>query len=117
MTQPFNFSWFVEGKLAGMGYPEDTDIPFLADAGIKTLVNIDPYAPDYIEVAEEYDVAVCTIQIYEFCPPSIEQIQQFLKIVDDAQGVSQNCSAKDSVICHVDLHLWIAYAWLCECPL
>ena len=91
MTQPFNFSWFVEGKLAGMGYPEDTDIPFLADAGIMTLVNIDPYAPDYIQAAEEYGVVVRTIQIYEFCPPSNEQIQQFLEIVDGTQGVSQNC--------------------------
>ena len=90
MTQPRNFSWFVDGKLAGMGYPRDTDIPFLADAGIKTLVNItESNTPDYFAVAETYKIGMHTVQTQAFCPPSNEQIQEFLKIVDDAQGVSQ----------------------------
>jgi len=90
MTQPRHFSWFVDGKLAGMGYPKDTDIPFLADAGIKTLVNLtETKTPDYFAVAETHKIGVHTVQTQAFCPPSNEQIQQFLKIVDDAQGVSQ----------------------------
>ena len=90
-TQPRNFSWFVDGKLAGLAYPRDTDIPFLADAGIKTLINItETGTPDYFAVAEAHGIGAHTIPTQAFCPPSNEHIQQFLKIVGEAPGVSQN---------------------------
>ena len=85
MSQPRNFSWFVEGKLAGMGCPRDEDIPFLKDQGIKTLVNLTSFsAPNYIKSAEEHELTVHSITIQDFCPPTMEQIQQFISILDNA---------------------------------
>ena len=120
MTEPRNFSWFVEGLIAGMGYPKgrvgrgipdtrvvrrrhfdgnryshfmsfflplETDIPFLASVGIKTLINMtrDNY---YAEVAEAHGVTVQTIYVPDFEPPSVEQIREFLQVVDSAKEVS-----------------------------
>ncbi len=86
MTEPRNFSWFVEGRLAGMAYPKETDIPFLAQSGIKTLVNMtrDDY---YSEVAEANGVAVHTIYVPDFEQPSLHQINDFLEIVDATKEV------------------------------
>ena len=54
--------WFIEGQLAGIGYPKETDIPFLVQNGITTLVNMtrDQY---YTEVADANNVTVHEIYI------------------------------------------------------
>ena len=40
-VEPANFSWFVDGRLAAMGYPhEKGNIRFLVVQGIKTLINL-----------------------------------------------------------------------------
>lgn len=91
MTQPRNFSWFVEGKLAGMGHPMEDSIPFLADRGIKTLVNITTTGDGYYrEAAENHGVSVHCIDVPDFCPPSMEQIEEFLSVVDNAKTVKSN---------------------------
>lgn len=89
MTQPRNFSWFVEGRLAGMAYPRETDIPFLAENGVKTLVNL-TRTDYYCEEAAANGVAVRTIDIPDFQPPSIAQINEFLDIVDGAKEVQRH---------------------------
>ena len=85
--QPRNFSWFVEGKLAGMGYPTDENMPFLAEQNIKTLVNItrDQY---YLDSAAAHGMTVHSIDVQDFCPPTNEQIEEFLSIADNADSVS-----------------------------
>ena len=89
MSGPRNFSWFVEGKLAGMGYPKDEDIPFLAQEGVKTLVNLT--AGDshlYESPARTHGMTVHCINIQDFCPPTMEQIEEFLRIVENAKTVN-----------------------------
>lgn len=87
MSRPRNFSWFVEGKIAGMGYPMDSDIPFLAAQGIKTLVSI-AGAQNYRESAAAHGLTVHSIAVQDFCPPTMEQMDDFLKIVDNAESVN-----------------------------
>ena len=87
MTEPRNFSWFVEGKLAGMAYPRETDLAFLAGQGIKTLVNLTP--DDYYSgVAEQHGVQMKTIRVPAFEPPTLEQIREFLELVDSTKEVN-----------------------------
>ena len=86
MTQPFNFSWFVEDKIAGFGYPDKRELPFLAEQGITEIVNttgVDRYGRH----AAEQNITVHSIAIEEFCPPTLEQIKEFLDIVASAKGV------------------------------
>ena len=85
MTQPRNFSWFVEGKMAAMAYP-------VASQGIKSLVNLtaDQY---YLEAARAHGIATYSISIPEFYPPSMAQFEEFLQIVDNANAVQINCAA------------------------
>ena len=88
MDAPRNFSWFVENKLAGMGYPKDeAELAYLAHkAGIKTLVNL-TQTSNYVDQANELGISVHQIVIDDFCPPSLDQIQQFLSIVDNCKEV------------------------------
>ena len=89
---PRNFSWFVKGKLAGMGYPTSEDVPFLAQLDIRTLVDLTGSYPSsscrYTESARACGLTVHSINIQDFCPPTIEQIQEFLKIQESAENVS-----------------------------
>ncbi len=69
-----------------MGYPKETDIPFLAQEGVKTLVNMtrDDY---YSEVATANGIRVHTIDVPDFENPSLKQIREFLEIVDASKEV------------------------------
>jgi atypical dual specificity phosphatase len=90
MASPRNFSWFVEGKLAGMGYPVSDNIPFLAQEGIRTLVNLTTVASHpstYEEGARAHGMAVHSIDIQDFTPPTMEQIEEFLRIVENTESV------------------------------
>ena len=87
MTQPRHFSWFVEDKLAGMGYPKETDFPFLVETGIRRVVNLTHNEANYFEVAEANGVTVHNICVKQFCPPSLQQIQEFLDILDSSPEV------------------------------
>lgn len=87
MTEPYNFSWFVEGKLAAMAYPDDSDMAFLVRQGIKTLINLTEY-DDYSEVAKQHGIETKCIFIPEFDPPTLEQIQEFVETVDSTKEVS-----------------------------
>ncbi|KAL5460353.1 hypothetical protein EMCRGX_G033798 [Ephydatia muelleri] len=94
MDAPRNFSWFVENKLAGMGYPkDDAELAYLArDAGIKTLVNLTEIS-NYADQAEELGISVHQIAIPDFYPPSIAQIEEFVSIVDKSNGaVGVHCA-------------------------
>ncbi len=87
MTEPSNFSWFVQGRLAGMGFPKGTDILFLAQSGIKTLVNL-TRDECYLEAAKDNGITVHIIYIPDFTPPSLQQINRFLELVDATKEVT-----------------------------
>lgn len=84
-SQPFNFSWFVDGLLAGMGYPTDADIRFLSEAGVSTVVNL-THSERYSETARQLKLKVCSLPTVDFCPPCPEHIRQFIAIVRSARS-------------------------------
>ena len=61
MSQPSNFSWFVDNKVAGLAYPYSGDVTFLAEQGVNMLINLCEMPPGYAEEAEEHDVKVVSI--------------------------------------------------------
>lgn len=88
-TPPRNFSWFIENKLAGLGYPTNEDMSFLTESGIKTLVNLTANSPTYNESATAHGITVHSINIQDFTPPTMSQIDQFLHIVvEEANSVN-----------------------------
>ena len=84
-----NFSWFVDKKLAGLAYPlGEEDMAFLAEQGIKTLINLCERSPSYLAKAEAAGIKVVCIPIIDFTPPTHQQINEFLGIVNSAVDVS-----------------------------
>ena len=92
MSRPRNFSWFVEKKVAGLGYPFDSEnMTFLAEQGIKTLVNLcESGRPGYAEKAETLGIKLVSIPIVDVTPPTLEQIEEFLQILASASDVSKS---------------------------
>ena len=92
MSIPRNFSWFVEKKVAGLGYPfGEGDMTFLADQGVKTLVNLcESERPFYAEKAETLGIKIVFIPIVDFTPPTLEQIGEFLQILTSSSDVSKS---------------------------
>ena len=87
MKSPMNFSWFIEGKLAAMAYPLDTDFPFLIASGLKTIVNTTQYPAVYADIADVNGITVHNILVEDYTPPSHKQILEFLDILDSAETV------------------------------
>ena len=76
--EPPGFSWFVERKLAAMGYPdEDGNIRFLAAQGITTLVNLNDESQQYryAESPTAHGLAVHTIPVEVLYPPTVKQVK------------------------------------------
>lgn len=85
---PWNFSWFTEGKLAGMAYPRDKHIPFFLASGLQTIVNLTPFPAFYGDTAQTHGLTVYNIIIEDFEAPSYDQIKYFLDICRTAETVS-----------------------------
>lgn len=89
MAEPMNFSWFVEEKVAGLACPSDDGVTFLANQGIKTIINLAdrPREPRYTEKAKMLGIRVETIPIVEFTAPTIQQMKRFVRILSSASEV------------------------------
>ena len=90
MAEPMNFSWFVEEKVAGLACPSDDGVTYLANQGIKTIINLAdrPRVPRYTEKAKMLGIQVETIPIIEFTAPTSQQIERFVQILTSATEVS-----------------------------
>ncbi len=85
---PWNFSWFIDGKLAGMAYPRSRHVPFLLASGLQTIVNLTPFPADYEDTAQTHGITVYNINIEDFEAPSYDQIKYFVDICKNAETVS-----------------------------
>ena len=90
MAEPMNFSWFVEEKVAGLACPSDDGVTYLANQGIKTIINLAdrPRVPRYTEKAKMLGIQVEPIPIIEFTAPTSQQIERFVQILTSATEVS-----------------------------
>ena len=89
MAEPMNFSWFMEEKVAGLACPSDDGVTFLANQGIKTIINLAdrPREPRYTEKAKMLGIRVEAIPIVEFTAPTIQQMKRFVRILSSATEV------------------------------
>ena len=77
---PYRFSWFVEGKLAGMAYPDEGTIDYLARSGIKMLINLTEEPSTYEQKATEAGIECRNIRIECFGPPALEQVSNKVRL-------------------------------------
>ncbi len=75
MVQPSNFSWFIENRVAGMAWPSAESFQFLADSGIKVLINLtENNPPAYHEIAALQNIECIHVKIKAYGTPTIEQV-------------------------------------------
>lgn len=84
---PYNFSWFIEGKIAAMGYPRnDANLNYLVDAGVHHLLTLSPERRPPIETFNaKRKLRWSEIRIKEFGAPTLKQILKFIEICERAE--------------------------------
>ena len=76
---PTNFSWFVKDRLAAHGFPSTrADIEFLCSVGVKQLISLTESRPSL----HGCQLTHVHIPIVDMTPPSIEQVNEFLSVVE-----------------------------------
>ncbi|XP_063213632.1 dual specificity protein phosphatase 23 isoform X1 [Chroicocephalus ridibundus] len=83
--EPPNFSWVAEGRLAGLAMPrEPGHYRFLLGQGVRHLVSLSERAPPHHGCCPA--IRLHRLRIPDFTPPTPEQIQSFLQLVEDANA-------------------------------
>ncbi|KAJ3613841.1 hypothetical protein NHX12_020086 [Muraenolepis orangiensis] len=91
---PDNFSWVEPGKVAGLGLPRiPQEYQYLLDQGIRHLVCLcESTPPDHHSRPQ---LRLHHIGVVDFTPPSPEQLDAVLSIVEEAnakgEGVAVHC--------------------------
>lgn len=82
---PYNFSWFIENKIAAMGFPQTVEnLNYIADVGVNHLVTLSPERiPPILEC--EKKLKWSEIRIKEFGVPTLKQILKFIEICERAE--------------------------------
>ena len=93
-----NFSWLIEGKVAGMARPASSvrDFEFLKDEGLEAIVTLTELPLSEVLVAE-FGFSVKHIPIRDFEAPTLEQVQNFVtfakKVRSEAKKLVVHCEA------------------------
>ncbi|XP_049880199.1 dual specificity protein phosphatase 23-like [Pectinophora gossypiella] len=82
---PYNFSWFIEGKIAAMGWPQTVEnLNYLVDVGVNHLITLSPERrPPILEC--EKKLKWTEIRLKEFGAPTLKQIIKFIEICERAE--------------------------------
>lgn len=77
--KPTNFSWFVQDKIAALGFPSSRDdVEFLCNIGIKQLISLTESPPCLYGMK----LIQVHIPIEDMTAPSLEQVNEFLSVVE-----------------------------------
>lgn len=93
-TRPSNFSWVVDDVLAGSSYPNHKrHFQYYMDNGIRHVITLTEFkAPMHLAPP---GLSNTFMPVVEFEPPSLQQIIQFVDIVENArdkkEGVVVHC--------------------------
>jgi len=89
---PYNFSWLVDGAVAGMARPRASDAEWLRGQGVTAIVSLTMHAPDGFD---EWELLHAPIP--DMTPPSLNQLMQVVEFMQDVvrQGgaVVVHCTA------------------------
>lgn len=82
-----NFSWIIEGEIAGMAKPASSvsDFEFLREKGFEAIVSLSEI-PLSEELIEKFGFTVKHIPIRDFEAPTLEQIEDFVTFAEKARG-------------------------------
>ena len=82
-----NFSWLIEGEIAGMAKPASSvyDFEFLKEKGLEAIVSLSEYPLSEILI-EEFGYSVKHIPVRDFQPPTLEQVEDFVAFAKNARS-------------------------------
>jgi atypical dual specificity phosphatase len=97
---PDNFSFVIEGRLAGMARPGrssplEEDLAYLRGRGIGAIVSMTERPLDE-RILGSFGLRYLHLPVPDYCAPTIQQIEQFLAFLDEADqngGVAVHCYA------------------------
>lgn len=97
MDKPTNFSWVIEGKLAGCGLPVTEDeFEWVVDQGIKSIVTVREIAlpSDWFNGG---DIDYLHLAVEDFGAPNMEELVQAVDFIDQqissGKPVMVHCAA------------------------
>jgi len=89
---PYNFSWLVPGKLAGMARPRSSDAQWLRDQGVTAVLSLTERAAPDLEGIESLHVAVQDMRA-----PTLDQLHRGVNYIDavvaGGGAVAVHCAA------------------------
>jgi atypical dual specificity phosphatase len=80
--RPTNFSWVIEGKLAGCGLPVTEDeFKWVVDKGIKSIVTVRevPLPSEWFEAGE---IDYMHLRVEDFGAPTMEELDEAVDFID-----------------------------------
>ncbi|XP_052764028.1 dual specificity protein phosphatase 23-like [Mya arenaria] len=79
---PKNFSWVVDNRLAGLGWPGTIEeIQFLKKVGVKRLISLTESRLEILQkFPGEFVVLFCKVQ--DFTPPTLHQIKECIAFIE-----------------------------------
>jgi atypical dual specificity phosphatase len=82
-----NFSWLIEGEIAGMAKPASSvhDFEFLKENGFEAIVSLTEF-PLNEALIEEFGFSVKHIPVRDFEAPTLEQIEDFIAFAEKARA-------------------------------
>jgi atypical dual specificity phosphatase len=81
--RPTNFSWVVDGKLAGCGLPfSEDEFEWLVQRGIKSIVTVRE-VPLPSKWFDGSDVSYLHLNVEDFGAPSIEELDASVKFIEE----------------------------------
>ena len=95
-----NFSFVIEGKLAGMAQPGRSkplqeDLTFLKAQGIGAIVSVTELALDEA-IVRSFSLRYLHLLVQDYCAPTMQQIEEFLTFLEAVEGngaVAVHCYA------------------------
>jgi atypical dual specificity phosphatase len=89
---PYNFSWLVPGKLAGMARPRSSDAEWLRDQGVTAVLSLTERAAPNLDGLESLHEAVPDMR-----SPTLDQLHRCVSYIDAVVGaggaVAVHCAA------------------------
>jgi atypical dual specificity phosphatase len=85
-----NFSWIIEGRVAGMARPRPTDIEWLRDQGVSAVVSLTEAAPAGLDVFEHIHLPVP-----DMTSPTLGELRAAVRFIQEQVhvGVVVHCGA------------------------
>jgi atypical dual specificity phosphatase len=80
--RPTNFSWVIEGKLAGSGLPvTENEFKWVVDKGIKSIVTVRE-VPLPAEWFDSGAIDYLHLRVEDFGAPTVEEIDEVVNFID-----------------------------------